>query len=323
MSTSSSPIPTALVAPIIEAYVDGIRPAFPFILILTIFGTLLVPLLFLLLALSTPYMRRRPIFILNVVSVSIGIISSALGTHIAIRDMLSPFTDFNLTEDQIYSCLELWKAWGAETILLVRIAAVFPRSRLPLLLAFPITLKVARAGFYIVFDVKWVELLAKTRNEYSVLPSLPTYILKAILVLELVDNSYVSCLFLWRLHQQRQTSLLGIQTDERINPSKQSFNTKLQDIFWITSTNFVFPLIFLLAELIAVCDGRAAVLIASLHEVNLYIIIICTVFATVWSSTTSFTEAISKGDTIVSLKPVIFRVEETMDTTSVSPHPEA
>ncbi|KAJ7872263.1 hypothetical protein B0H14DRAFT_3860390 [Mycena olivaceomarginata] len=172
MSTSSSPIPTALVAPIIDAYVEGIRPAFPFILILTIFGTLLVPLLFLLLAF-------------------IGIISSALGTHIAIRDILSPFTHFNLTEDQIYSCLELWKAWGAETILLVRIAAVFPRSRLPLLLAFPITLKVARAGFYIVFDVKWVELLAKTRNEYSVLPSLPTYILKAILVLELVDNSLV------------------------------------------------------------------------------------------------------------------------------------
>jgi hypothetical protein len=63
-----------------------------------------------------------------------------------------------------------------------------------LLLAFPITLKVARAGFYIVFDVKWVELLAKTRNEYSVLPSLPTYILKAILVLELVDNRYVKLL---------------------------------------------------------------------------------------------------------------------------------
>ncbi|KAJ6448613.1 hypothetical protein C8R45DRAFT_1084438 [Mycena sanguinolenta] len=173
MSTPLSPIPTALAVPIIEAYVQGIRPAFPFILILTILGTLLVPLLFLLLALSTPYMRRRPIFILNVVS---------------IRDMLSPFTDFNLTEDRIYSCLELWKGWGAEAVLLVRIAAVFPRSRLPLLLVFPIALKVARAGFYIVFDIKWVQLLAETRNEYSVLPNLPTYILKSILVLELVDN---------------------------------------------------------------------------------------------------------------------------------------
>jgi hypothetical protein len=66
-------------------YVDGIRPAFPFILILTIFGTLRVPLMFMLLALSTQYMRHTPIFILNVVSVSIGIISSALGTHIAVR----------------------------------------------------------------------------------------------------------------------------------------------------------------------------------------------------------------------------------------------
>ncbi|KAJ7724763.1 hypothetical protein B0H16DRAFT_1472168 [Mycena metata] len=188
MSTSS-PIPTAFVAPIIEAYAEGIRPAFAFILILTIFGTLLVPLLFLLLALSTPYMRRRPIFILNVVSVSLGIVSSALGTHIAIRDILSPFTSFDLTEDRIYSCLKIWKAWGAEAVLLLRIAAVFPHSSLPLLLALPITLKVARAGFNILFSVKWIQLLAETRNEYSVLPSLPTYILKTILVLELVDNS--------------------------------------------------------------------------------------------------------------------------------------
>ncbi|KAJ7351333.1 hypothetical protein DFH08DRAFT_957653 [Mycena albidolilacea] len=268
----SSPIPTALVAPIIEAYAEGIRPAFAFILILTIFGTLFMPLLFLLLALSTPQLRRKPTFILNVVSVSIGIVSSALGTHITIRDILSPFTNFNLTEDRIYSCLEIWKGWGAEAVLLLRIATVFPRSRLPLLLVFPITLKVARAGFNIAFSVKWVQLLAETRSEYSVLPSLPTYILKAILVLELVDN--------------RQGWANGFQV------------------------------IFLLAELIAVFDGRAATLIASLHEVNMCIVIICTVFATVWSSTTSFTEAISKGNTIISLDTVIFRVERTMDTTS-------
>ncbi|KAF7345834.1 hypothetical protein MVEN_01604900 [Mycena venus] len=309
MATSSSPIPTGLVAPIIEAYAEGIRPAFAFILILTIFGTLFMPLLFLLFALSTPQMRRKPTFILNVVSVSIGIVSSALGTHIAIRDILSPFTKFNLTEDRIYSCLELWKGWGAEAVLLLRIAAVFPRSRLPLLLAFPITLKVARAGFNIAFDVKWVQLLAETHNEYSVLPSLPTYILKSILVLELVDNSSVEKGY-WRV---KLMNVLIIQRNLLIK--------KLKSIFWITSTNFVFPLIFLLVELITVSvfDGRAATLIASLHEVNMCIVIICTVFATVWSSTTSFTEAISNGDTIASLKTVIFRVERTTDTTSVPP----
>lgn len=96
--------------------------------------------------------------------------------------------------DRIYSCLEIWKAWGAEAVLLLRIAAVFPHSRLPLLLALPITLKVARAGFNIVFSVKWIQLLAETRSEYSVLPNLPTYILKAILVLELLDNRYVKLL---------------------------------------------------------------------------------------------------------------------------------
>jgi hypothetical protein len=97
----------------------------------------------------------------------------------------------NTLAGRIYSCLELWKAWGAEAVLWLRIVAVFPHSSLPLLLALPIALKVARAGFNIVFYLKYLRLLAETHNEYSVLSNLPTYILKAILVLELVDNRYV------------------------------------------------------------------------------------------------------------------------------------
>ncbi|KAJ7929043.1 hypothetical protein B0H13DRAFT_1547372, partial [Mycena leptocephala] len=54
-------------------YVQAIRPAFAFILIPTVFSAMLVPLLIMLFALSTPQTRRGPIFILNVLAICLGI----------------------------------------------------------------------------------------------------------------------------------------------------------------------------------------------------------------------------------------------------------
>ncbi|KAJ7818985.1 hypothetical protein B0H14DRAFT_2600956 [Mycena olivaceomarginata] len=71
-------------------------------------------------------------------------------------------------------------------------------------------------------------------------------------------------------------------------------------------------LIFNLSKLIAVFAGSPVAVYTSLDQVNAYISIICTVFTTVWSLTISFKEAIAQGDTIASLKSVVFRME-TMD----------
>jgi len=305
-----------LVVPIIETYARGIRPAIGFILVQTMFGSLLLPLLFMLFALSTPYTRRRPVFILNVVSVCLGMVCSGIGAHMIIRAILSPFTNAYIAEVLVYTCLDVWKGWGAEAVLLLRVAVVFPRHRLPLLLAFPIIIKTARAGLNVVFCVKWAQLLFNgVSNEYIGLEGMPTYLFKSMICSELVDNSYVSFLFLWRLHQQRQSLEKG---SIRRN-SSESYQSRLQKIFWIASTNFVFPLIFNLMKLIAVFTGSPVSLYATFEEVNAYVAIICTVFATVWSSTISFKEAISQSDTNASSKPMVIRVHtETTDTTSVT-----
>ncbi|KAJ7711280.1 hypothetical protein B0H16DRAFT_1745308 [Mycena metata] len=72
-------IPSALVVPIIEGYVEAIRPAFPVIMILTVFAAMLVPLLIMLFALSTPETRRGPIFILNTLAICLGILLGVMG----------------------------------------------------------------------------------------------------------------------------------------------------------------------------------------------------------------------------------------------------
>ncbi|KAJ7912903.1 hypothetical protein B0H13DRAFT_515680 [Mycena leptocephala] len=250
MSTSSSTaIPIASVDPqaIIATFALAIRPAIAFIVITTILGTILIPLLVLLFALSTPQSRRKPIFILNVVAVSLGIITTAVSLHFQIRSILYPFSNINRAENLIYFYLDKWLPWFSEAVLLLRIAVVFPRHRLPLLLAFPITIKAGRVAVNILYCVTWTRLLlAGAENQYVILSQFPKSLFKADLFLELADNSYVSFLFLWKLGWHRGSQLrTGGLTIERItwgrSKSSKSYASKLQTLFWIASTNFVFP----------------------------------------------------------------------------------
>jgi hypothetical protein len=72
----------------------------------------------------------------------------------------------------------------------VRIAAVFPRSKLPLLLAFLIAVKVA---VNIMFSVEWARRLlhAGSSGQFVILSELPRSFFKAAFFLELFDNGCV------------------------------------------------------------------------------------------------------------------------------------
>jgi hypothetical protein len=75
----------------------------------------------------------------------------------------------------------------------VRIAAVFPRSKLPLLLAFPIAVKAARVAVNIMFSVEWARRLlhAGSSGQFVILSELPRSFFKAAFFLELFDNGCV------------------------------------------------------------------------------------------------------------------------------------
>lgn len=64
---------------------------------------------------------------------------------------------------------------------MVRIAAVFPRSKLPLLLAFPIAVKAARVAVNIMFSVDWARRLlhAGSSSQFVIFSELPRSFFKA------------------------------------------------------------------------------------------------------------------------------------------------
>lgn len=57
----------------------------------------------------------------------------------------------NILSDLAYLVLDTWLPWFSEAVLLLRIATVFPRHKLPLLLAFPIIVKAGRVAKNILF----------------------------------------------------------------------------------------------------------------------------------------------------------------------------
>jgi len=247
------------------------------------------------------------------VAVGLGIISSVLGTHFTIKSILSPFAGVIRGENLTFTVMTIWMSWFAEGVLLVRVAAVFPRSQLPLLLAFPMTIKVARFVVNVLFSVQWAKRLSSAGSEtqFVILQALPRTFFKVEFILELIDNGYMSALFLWRLHN----SVLQGSEIQRVTlsgESKRSYASKLQRLFWIATTNFIFPLIFGLIEIFTVFFAKDVILCASFENANSYVAVISTVFATIWSSTNSFKEALSEKEvthTVDSSRPVIFRMD--------------
>lgn len=82
-SSSALPgaIPPELVTAIIDDFSVAIRPSVGFVLIGSIFAGTLIPIILALFYFSTPLTRKKPVFILNVLSLLLGIIVAIWNNH--------------------------------------------------------------------------------------------------------------------------------------------------------------------------------------------------------------------------------------------------
>lgn len=74
---------------VITAFSHSIGPPLGFIIIATGFATTLIPILLALCYFSTSQSRRRPIFILNVVSILLGIGLAVWSDYVEVRSAVS------------------------------------------------------------------------------------------------------------------------------------------------------------------------------------------------------------------------------------------
>jgi len=302
MATTSSPssaIPPEIVDTIIEAFAQSIRPAFPFILVPATLSAILIPLLLMLLALSTSRSRRQPIFMLNVLTITLGLILGALYIHAATSSISAPLKEVDPNEDFALSVMFFLLPLITEAILILRVVVVYmptysSHSKIAQILAPSIVIKIVRAVLTIIFLVRWKRDLS-SEAYLGVLGSVKQFdgwLQKTTWILELVDNAYISGLFLWRLAVRGQ--LFGSQGAGRVTGRESrsgSFTNRLKTLFWIASTNLIFPLIFNVLQITIIFVGNDVLLAGTISLAGVYVGIISTAFATIWSSTYSFKDA--------------------------------
>lgn len=85
-------IPDAVVAAVLNGWAAGIRPAVAFLMIGTVFGSMLIPMLISLFYFSTPDSRRTPIFIYVVFTVLLGITLAITNDVIEVSEPLLTMT---------------------------------------------------------------------------------------------------------------------------------------------------------------------------------------------------------------------------------------
>ncbi|KAJ7586372.1 hypothetical protein C8J56DRAFT_1084764 [Mycena floridula] len=283
----------AMAQAIVEAYAKGIRTTFSYLLPAVISSAMLIPLLIMLFIVSTSQTRRKPIFLLNVAQILMGITTGILTAHHIIQAVLNPFAPTNTIENFAVSTLYMWMPWVTELVLLLRVVIVFRiRDRRILsmasLLALPLSLKAARGVINIFVLMNWWKVKGLTVDgvQFGTAESVDTWMAKASWIVEFIDNGYVSFLFLWRL--KGQAHLFDGAKIGRVD-TRRSITSKMKTLFWIASTNFFFPPVFLIFQIIFAFSGQGLIL-GSVNVTYTYVSIISTVFATVWSSTTSYAQ---------------------------------
>ncbi|KAF9226669.1 hypothetical protein BS17DRAFT_697636 [Gyrodon lividus] len=277
-TTAPPPLPPGMNA------IAIIRPALIDIMIGHTFTVTLIPLIISLFYFSTSHSRRQLIFILNVFTLSLAFSVGIMGDSRAINTLLSPMQPFSVSYDMSMGLLGAVQSILVDIVLLVRLTSVYPYSHVGLrrfvqVITLPVILKIARLVNLVMFIVVLAKAAKGPNPEvaFSNLWLTAPY-LKIEWFAQLIDNIYASTLFLWKLGLRTKTAPGAVTAN-----SKLSFTKRLKTLFWIAVSNFVFPALFSIAQIIVVYREVDPVVINQIVLVNTSIAVIGVVFATVWA----------------------------------------
>jgi hypothetical protein len=156
------------------------------------------------------------------------------------------FDPFNIPQAIKYgealAYIDILSAWIFDIPLLYRICIVYPYRSTPrlqwiLIIGTGAALYIARlvAGLVRVYSVtsrKSVQTnLGQERIDHEPL-------VLAIYILYLLSNAYAAAIFLWKLRMGFQN---GEGSGRHTDGSKDSLGARIRTLFWISTTNFVFP----------------------------------------------------------------------------------
>ncbi|KAG6326593.1 hypothetical protein ID866_12496 [Astraeus odoratus] len=249
------------------------------------FTALLIPLFIALFYFSNKHSRRTPIFMLNIVVIvlafSVGVTVDALAVH----SILSPLVPWPLSINIAIGLLGIFQTILVDLILLLRLISVYPVHhlgvpRFALLIAIPVLLKIARLVNVVIFTKELADAMHGPNAAQNMAHLwLTTPCLKIDWTSQVIDNTYASAAFLWRIRKQL-ASRQGVTSDE-YSP-RTTFAGRLRALSRIALSNFVIPALFSIVQLIVVYRNVSAAVVNHIVYVNTMLTVFGVVFATVW-----------------------------------------
>ncbi|RPD52580.1 hypothetical protein L227DRAFT_617695 [Lentinus tigrinus ALCF2SS1-6] len=288
INRSSSSLP-----PQLQAQFDDVVDL---VIVETVFPTLLIPIGVSLLMFTKPEIQRKPVFILNVFSVMLGLIFGSMAIATVTRSItgraVSP--DFITALTGLYFFIPLC----VQCILFVRIFAVYPPRVISRLLAVAIygtllTMTLARV-VNIGIALKKINETSRLSGNVWAATTVEGHVpsLMAELCMALAYDIIASGLFLFRLRQASLSMSMPVrQVPDPVSNGKRfmSYPARVRALFWIALTNFVFPVVFNTILLIFIQNENFGniITVIAVSSVNVYVQIISVLLATLWCSVTS------------------------------------
>ncbi|KAI6142311.1 hypothetical protein EDD17DRAFT_240942 [Pisolithus thermaeus] len=268
---------------IITEFVDATRPQYVLVIAVVPFCGCLLTLLAVLFAFSTPELRSLLVFKLNVIAILVALVTGILNGYLNGSSFLEPFApETPLSICFTFALFALGSPLFYDSILLLRVLAFYPirSTPLPLLakvLAVPILVKCGRLvclslflhGYYVSYATHG-PVTDWFRNPF----------VTCEWALQVIDNTYSCGFFLYKLHAH----------DSKISKfrSGSTMVHLIRNIFLISCANFVFPVLFNIAQIVCITIERSYLTTILLLLINGYVSVIGVLGATILGRAQSY-----------------------------------
>ena len=150
-------------------YIAVIEPALTFSLLGAFFGGILIPSFLFLFLFSKPVARRHPVFILNLAIILLGLALAAVNVGQEWSNLVTPTKAVPQSLTLLNITLNVLSPMIIDSVLIFRLLAFYPRISTPrsafiMVLAFPVTVKIARFTCVAIFLAK----LGRTNGQGSI-----------------------------------------------------------------------------------------------------------------------------------------------------------
>ncbi|THU78315.1 hypothetical protein K435DRAFT_700287 [Dendrothele bispora CBS 962.96] len=282
VTSSSVPEPTSEV---IQLFIAGILPAIRLTVLCGAWIGVLVCLLLALIHFSTRALRKRPLFIMNMIAICTGIVCNILELSMLVVNTTSVNDRSSVSTVYTVICLSILSVILTDSILLYRLLVVFPFERTPrstfLLIFGPLGLiKIGRLAIAIIFLVIYIGKMNSSRTPGQFY-NIGTALLWPRLLwgIQLLDNGLV---------MNSEVYCYVSYTSRHYERIIASFPQRLRTLFWIGVSNFVFPSMFAIAQLVTFTKSTSFTTYLMINVSDIGVEITGVLFATLWASSSNW-----------------------------------